>query len=325
MIPNLTKDINLAIKCLQNGELVAFPSETVYGLAADASNDLAIAKVFQVKGRPSDHPLILHISSVEQLGLWAVDIPESAWLLARHFWPGPLTLILKKRPEVSKLITGGQDTIAIRIPNHPLTLDLLIQLGSAVVGPSANKYGRVSPTTAEHVAADLGSEVAAILDGGPCSIGIESTIVQLASAKPMIMRQGAITAQQLSAVLGCDLQLRPELNNTVRTSGSDESHYAPLTPVYLVASDKLINQSSRFATQQQQISVLSFIAKPLNLSSAVYWQQIPKDPLIYAHDLYANLRAHDQLGNTAIIIEQVPNDSQWLAIMDRLIRASSKE
>lgn len=325
MIQNLTKDLKLAVKCLQNGELVAFPSETVYGLGADARNDQAIARVFQVKGRPSDHPLILHIASVEQLPLWATDIPDSAWLLAAHFWPGPLTLILNKHATVSKLITGGQETIAIRIPNHPLTLDLLTQFGSAIVGPSANKYGRVSPTTATHVAADLGNEVSAILDGGACSIGIESTIVHLASAHPVIMRQGSITAQQLSSVLGCNLELRPETNNTVRTSGSHESHYAPLTPAYLLTVDEITQQITLFAEQQQNVSVLSFAAQPDNISSKIFWQQLPKDPQIYAHDLYANLRAHDQLGNAAILIEQVPPDDAWLAIMDRLIRASTKE
>lgn len=320
----ITKDLQLALSHLRNGDIVAFPTETVYGLGADAKNPLAIQKVFLAKDRPADHPLIVHIASVDQLSAWAKDIPPIAYSLAQNFWPGPLTMILRKQAEVSPLITGGQDTVGIRIPNHPLTLELLAQFGSGLVGPSANKYGRVSPTSAQHVADDLNNEVAAILDGGACSIGIESTIISLVDDKAVIMRQGDITAQQLAVVLGYTPAVNKSQDNIIRSSGSHESHYAPLTPVYLLSKDELISACKEYTAQQQKVSVLSFSDKPSDLAIDLYWQTIQRDPKSYAHNLYANLRAHDQLHNSAILIEQVAHDLEWAAITDRLVRASFK-
>lgn len=321
---NLTTDVQLAAQLLRDGKLVAFPTETVYGLGADARNPIAIKKVFAAKGRPADHPLIVHLGNHEQIAEWAIDIPPTAWALAKHFWPGPLTIVLSKHPSVSPLITGGQDTVALRIPNHHLTLELLKQFGSGLVGPSANKYGRVSPTMAEHVALDLGSEVAAILDGGPCQIGIESTIVYLSKNQPLIMRQGAITAQQIAEVLDTAVALKPQDNISVRTSGSHISHYAPRTPVYLLSTTELLASINSYQMHHKLCSVISFMPKPKNLSRDIYWQQISQEPVVYAQQLYANLRAHDLLNNAAILIEQVPDNLEWVAILDRLTRASFK-
>lgn len=316
---NITSDIPGCVTLLKNGELVAFPTETVYGLGADAGNPQAIQKVFATKGRPVDHPLIVHLGSPQQLGLWAREIPETAWKLAEHFWPGPLTMILFKQPNVSNLITGGQDTIGLRVPQHPLTLKLLENFGSGLVGPSANKYGRVSPTNAMHVALDLGSAVAAILDGGDCEVGIESTIINLTEAIPVIMRSGAITAAEISAVIGQEVLFNTEAKPTLRTSGSHESHYAPATKVLLLNHADLLNAVKQLGA----VSVMSFTARPSNLEATIYWQQISNDPKQYAHELYANLRYHDQLKNAAILIEKPPQESAWLAVLDRLSRASA--
>lgn len=320
----ITRNINTALSSLRRGDLVAFPTETVYGLGADALDEIAIKKVFQAKGRPADHPLIVHIASQDQLSNWAIDIPETAWTLAKSFWPGPLTMILRKHPAVSNLITGGQSTLGLRIPNHPLTIELLKQFGSGLVGPSANKYGHVSPTTAAHVSADLGTELGAILDGGACTVGIESTIIYLAGERPSILRQGAITAEEISAVLNIDVQI--ENQKIVRTSGSHDSHYAPHTPMHLVKPVDLIGTVIEYLAKHKNFSVISFQPKPIDLFATVYWQKVDTNPKTYARSVYANLRTHDQLNNAAILIEQVPNeDIAWAAIADRLFRASTKK
>ncbi len=265
----------------------------------------------------------MHIAQADQLSTWARDIPASAWQLAKYFWPGSLTLILHKHPAVSDLITGGQDTIGIRIPNHPLTLELLRQFGSGIIGPSANKYGHVSPTTAEHVAADLAAAVAVILDGGACHVGIESTIVDLTAAQPTIMRNGAISATQIAAVLGQEVQAKADITNTIRTSGSHAAHYAPRTPAYLIASDQLLNTVKQLLHAGKTFSVLSFTTRPAELSAHMHWQQVDRDPVQYARSLYANLRVHDRLHTNCIVIESPPLTPAWSAVLDRLTRASS--
>jgi tRNA threonylcarbamoyl adenosine modification protein (Sua5/YciO/YrdC/YwlC family) len=191
-----------AAALLRAGELVAFPTETVYGLGADASNPGAIARIFAAKGRPADHPLIVHLPDAGQLERWAVDIPEAAHGLAAAFWPGPLTLILRRHPSVSDAITGGQDTVGLRVPNHPLALQLLREFGGGVAAPSANRFGRISPTTAAHVRDELGAAVSMILDGGPCAVGIESTILDLSAGRARILRPGMLDAAAIAAVLG---------------------------------------------------------------------------------------------------------------------------
>jgi L-threonylcarbamoyladenylate synthase len=319
----ITTDIEFATRQLIAGELVAFPTETVYGLGADATNPIAIQKVFAAKGRPFDHPLIVHIANAKQLPSWARNIPDSAWTLAEHFWPGPLTLILHKQVGVLPLITGGQETIAIRIPNHPLTLQLVQNFAGAIVGPSANKYGRVSPTTAAHVATDLGDAVAVILDGGECAVGLESTIIDLTNTQPVVRRNGAITALELSNVLGQQVLMDTSAGAAVRTSGTHESHYAPVTTLRMLTYNELLIAATLLLKQHKTFSVLSFKAMPQDLNSKIYWQQTSPDPREYAHNLYANLRLHDALNNSVILIERPSEDPAWLAILDRLTRASA--
>jgi L-threonylcarbamoyladenylate synthase len=320
----ITTDIHAAVQALKNGNLVAFATETVYGLGADARNPTAIKKVFVAKGRPIDHPLIIHVGSIQQISDWACDIPDSAWQLAKEFWPGGLTLILKKRADVADLITAGQESVAIRIPNHPLTLNLLQEFGSGLVGPSANKYGHVSPTTAAHVLQDLKDSEGLILDGGPCNVGIESTIINLLEAEPVIMRQGAISITAISKVLRHPIAIATA-QVTLKTSGSHASHYAPHTPAFVLPLNAILQQVATYLQQNQPCSVLSFSKKPANISSNISWQTVPHEPQQYVRELYANLRQHDQLQSSAILIEAVPQTVEWAAIANRLTRASFKK
>lgn len=314
----ITTDIELAVAELQAGNLVAFPTETVYGLGALATNVTAIEKVFTAKGRPKNHPLIIHIGSKDLLARFARDIPNVAYKLADTLWPGPLTLILRKQEHVLPIITGNQDTVAIRIPNHPLTLKMLQQLDNGIVGPSANKYGRVSPTNAKHVAEDLQDEDVLILDGGAARVGIESTILDLTST-PTIRRHGHISIAQIENVLQTHIQVDLSFNPNASISGTHLAHYAPNTPVVLVESTELQAYIQQLA--HHQFSVLSWQEPLLN---NVYWQKAFNQPEDYARELYANLRHHDSLQNRLIIIEMPPLDTTWAAIVDRLKRASSK-
>jgi L-threonylcarbamoyladenylate synthase len=311
LLEKMAENIKTAVDALRAGHLVAFPTETVYGLGADASNAAAIAKVFASKGRPTTHPLIVHLASALDLNAWAREIPEAAWQLGRKFWPGPLTLILKKHPQVLPIITGGLDTIAVRVPNHPLTLQLLHEFAGGLVGPSANKYGRVSPTTAQHVRDDLGSAVAMVLDGGACAVGIESTIVDLSGAQPIIRRHGSITIDQISDALAQDILLN---TSDPVAPGTHLAHYAPLTPMSIVTSAQLVNASD--------CAVLSFAPDDTYATKNIFWIQASLDPQQYAHDLYANLRALDKSGKTKILIAQPPTATAWQAINDRLQRAA---
>lgn len=317
----ITTDLSLAVAQLRAGNLVAFPTETVYGLGAAADNPAAIQKVFQAKGRPADHPVIVHIGAATQLKAWATDIPETAWILAEQFWPGSLTMVLKKQQHVSDLVSGGQDTIGIRIPKHPLTLKLLQEFGSGIVGPSANKYGRVSPTQAQHVAQDLADQQVLILDGGEANVGIESTIVDLTNTTPIIRRLGAITAEQIAQVLKQEVQIDITHSPNMRVPGSHAAHYAPRTPTILVSSTELQTVVAQHALNKK-VSVLSWQTQPANLDT-IYWQNAASNPDAYAHDLYANLRDHDQLNNDLIIIEAPAESTAWAAILDRLKRAST--
>ena len=235
-------DIPRAVALLRQGELVALPTETVYGLGADALNPAAVAKIFAAKGRPSDHPLIVHLADAEQIVDWARDIPREAIALARAFWPGPLTLILKKEEGVPDIVTGGQDTVGLRVPNHPVALELLRAFGGGVAAPSANRFGRISPTTAEHVRQELGERVPLILEGGACQVGLESTILDLSRDVPVILRPGAIGVDDIARVIGRRPRLRGEEQQpdaAPRVSGALAAHYAPRTPLELVASAEL--------------------------------------------------------------------------------------
>ncbi len=315
-----TDEIARAVAVLRAGGLVAFPTETVYGLGADASNPDAISKVFAAKGRPHDHPLIVHIADVGQLSAWARDIPPAALALAKKFWPGPLTLILKRAPAVNTRVTGGQDTIALRVPAHPVAQALLRAFGGGVAGPSANRFGHVSATTAEHVRDEFGAAVDCVLDGGACAVGIESTIVDLSNPQPALLRPGCISAAQIEDALG--MPLAAPGAQSPRAPGTLARHYAPRTPVMLVEADVIDELARSFARMGKRVAVLARNARQPMLGGLA-WIAAPDAPAGYAHDLYANLRQLDTAGCDVMLVEAPPADAAWTAVRDRLARAAA--
>ncbi len=309
-----------AASILSKGGLVAFPTETVYGLGADARNPRALLRIFQAKGRPVDHPLIVHIAKASEIKSWATDIPDIAWQLAEKFWPGPLTLILKRQLNVSDLVTGRQDTVGLRMPAHPLALALLERFGSGIAAPSANRYGRVSPTTAEHVAMELGDSVDLILDGGACSVGLESTILDLSSAMPQLLRPGAVTRSDLLPFLG-QLASVPKIDSP-RVSGSTPSHYAPFTPVQLIEKTAVQALLHSLIAKGKAVAVLAIDSVTNESDSKASILRMPADARNYAQALYAQLRVADALACQVLLIEQPPESEQWDAVRDRLTRAA---
>jgi len=301
---------------LKRGGLVAFPTETVYGLGADASNPAAVAGIYRVKGRPERHPVIVHIGDAGQLERWAREIPESARKLAARFWPGPLTLVLKRAVGTGDYLTGGQDTIGLRAPAHPVALELLRKFGGGVAAPSANKFGRISPTSARHVREDLGHEVDMILDGGPCGIGIESTIVDLSRDRPVLLRPGYVGVSEIAAVLGSAPE--PADWDAPRAPGTQESHYAPRSPLRLIAAARWEDNLAGVSLQR---AVLSFRARPAG--EYALWMTADADPGVFARDLYSNLRVLDACGCDEIWVEEPPARTEWVAVLDRLRRARS--
>ena len=311
-----------AVLRLRGGELVAFPTETVYGLGADAGKPEAVREIFSAKGRPADHPVIVHLYDTSQLTKWARAVPEGARKLAVAFWPGPLTLILPRAANVDDVVTGGQDSVGLRLPSHPVARALLAAFGGGIAAPSANRFGRISPTTAQHVADDLGGAVAMILDGGACAIGIESTIVAFSGDEPVLLRPGAIGLADLFRVLG----RAPRTHDAAapRTSGTLASHYAPKTPSTLVAPGALHAEVAQLGDRDEVIAVLArTVARPAEFVGI--WIDAPADAAAYAHHLYANLRALDAANADAILVEAVPHDDAWLAVLDRLARATRGE
>ena len=311
-------EIARAADILRAGGLVAFPTETVYGLGADAANDAAVARIFVAKGRPADHPLIVHIASADELPQWARDIPETAWKLAARFWPGPLTLILKRVRGVAEAASGGLDTIGLRVPGHPVAQALLRALGGGIAAPSANKFGRISPTCVEHVLSELAGRIEAVVDGGPCTVGLESTILDLSSVHPQVLRPGHVTSEALAAVLGT---LASQASaESPQVPGSLESHYAPNTPLYLVDTSRL---ESAVTKLQQSGAVVVLARRPPQAALGCEWVILPESAAAYGHDLYAGLRQADALGGTSMVIEQPPNSVEWEAVNDRLRRAAT--
>jgi len=311
-----------AVAKLHAGELIAFPTETVYGLGADAGRAEAVRKIFAAKGRPVDHPVIVHLHQAVELANWTRGVPVGAQKLAHSFWPGPLTLVLPRAVNVSDAVTGGQDTVGIRVPSHPVARALLAEFGGGIAAPSANRFGRISPTTAQHVAEDLGDSVSIILDGGPCAVGIESTIIAFADDEPMLLRPGAIGAADLERVLG--RALRVPTSAAPRAPGTLAAHYAPKTAATLVPPGALHAELEQLAERDEAIAVLArTVTRPPEFSDA--WIDAPTEPAAYAHDLYANLRALDHANADAILIEAVPAGDEWLAIRDRLERATRGE
>ena len=313
-------DIARAAEILHAGGVVAFPTETVYGLGADASNPEAVARIYALKGRPSTHPVIVHLASAAQLDDWALDPPEAARRLARTFWPGPLTLVLKRAPHVLDAVTGGQDTVALRVPSHPVAQALLRAFGGGIAAPSANRFGRVSATSAQHVREEFGPEVACVLDGGECTVGIESTIVDLSGDKPVLLRPGGVSAEALEAVLGMALETAGSA--APRAPGTLKAHYAPATPLMLVEPELAPELVRSLVRQEKRVAVLSLSAlRPLLPGLA--WFACPPEPEAYAHDLYANLRAADRSGCDVIVVERPPERPEWAAVLDRLTRAAA--
>jgi len=315
----LSQDISRAVALLRRGELVAIPTETVYGLAADASSEQAIANVFRAKQRPLTHPLIVHLGDSRQMADWAVDIPALAYELAEQFWPGPLTLILKKSAMAPAIVTAGQDTIALRIPGHPVALDILREFGGALAAPSANKYGRISPTAASHVMAQFDNEIAAVVDGGLCPVGIESSIVDLSTDQPRILRPGLLDKELIKNGIAAYGQANE--GNQPRVSGSDLRHYAPTKPASLCPPKELKQRIEQQSTGRVQ--VWSLTPNRYDLQN-VDWVVMPVDPVFYARELYLRLHDFEQSDNELLIIEQPPLTTIWRGINNRLQRATSQ-
>ena len=306
-------EVAKAVKLLKDGRLVAFPTETVYGLGADASSAQAIARLYAVKRRPADHPVIVHFDGADRAFAWAREVPEAARTLAKRYWPGPLTLILKRSSLAHDFITGGQDNVGVRVPAHPLAHTLLAAFGGGIAAPSANRFGHVSPTTAAHVRADLGADVDLVLEGGPSEVGIESTIVDLSRGTPVLLRPGRISAAELEAAIG--QPLATAASDAPRHSGGLERHYAPRTPAKLVPAHELDREIAR---RQDKVAVLAFSRPDERVD---HWLRMPRDPLAYAHRLYAALRELDGADCEAILIEAPPDAPEWAAVRDRLRRA----
>jgi len=318
-------DYQRAVELLRAGELVAFPTETVYGLGADASNPAAVAKIFAAKGRPADHPLIVHLAGHDAVDHWADQVPAVAWELMETFWPGPLTLILKKQAWVPDAVTGGQDTVGLRVPGHPVALELLRRFAAVagehagIAAPSANRFGRISPTTAAHVQEELGDRVSLILDGGPCTVGIESTIVDCSRDEPVVLRPGHISPAHLEAVFGRRLPILTAAG-APRVSGSLAAHYAPQTPMRLVASERLLDFLNAQRHKGDRCGVIAH-SQPPQAGMPHLWKLLAADPVGYAHGLYAALREMDHAGVALIVVEALPETAEWAAVADRLRRA----
>jgi len=316
-------EIDAAVAALRAGELVAFPTETVYGLGADARNPAALRKIYALKGRPSTHPLILHLADAAQLPQWVASVPPAAKALAERFWPGPLTMVLPRAPGVPDELTGGQDSLAVRVPSHPVAQALLSAFGGGIAAPSANRYGRVSPTRAEHVREEF-SQALLVLEGGECAVGLESTIVSLLEGEPRLLRPGAITRAQIEAIIGPVLEVGAP-GATPRVPGSTAQHYAPQTPIALVAASELTQALVDAAARGERVAVMARSEAPLESAATpmIHWQRMPDASADYGQQLYAMLRRLDKLGVSRILVERVPAGIEWDAIRDRLGRAAA--
>jgi len=319
--------IRSAARALEEGELVALPTETVYGLGADAEKPEAVAKIYAAKGRPSNHPVIVHLALGADVAYWAEEIPSEARKLIEAFWPGPLTLILKRAARIPDAVSGGQDSIGLRCPSHPVAQALLREFKAGkggIAAPSANKFGHVSPTTAQHVRDEFGtgaeSPVKCILDGGQSEVGIESTILDLsrmATHGPVLLRPGQVSVEQIAAVLG----IAPSMPDASapRASGTLDAHYAPRAPVALVTSEELPRLLQLLSARNWKVALI-YRAPRLRGAHASF--AMPEEPGPYAHDLYSAMRAMDHQGVDVILVEALPRDVEWQGVNDRLRRAA---
>ncbi|MGA2025207.1 MAG: L-threonylcarbamoyladenylate synthase [Steroidobacteraceae bacterium] len=313
-------ELETAVQALRDGELVAFPTETVYGLGAHAAHPVALRRVFALKGRPASHPLIVHLDSVRYIGRWAREMPDAAEQLAERFWPGPLTLVLPRAYNVDPLVTGGQDTVAVRVPAHPMAQQLLTAFGGGIAAPSANRYGRLSPTRAEHVREEFGAGVRVILDGGESKLGLESTIVACLDGTVRLLRPGSIGLSELRRVVG-EVLSEPGVQSP-RVPGGQRAHYAPSTPLALASSDEIEELAAVLSGRGHRIAVLAQRA-PQRAHQFVTWINAGVRAEAYAHDLYAHLRALDKSACARILVQEVPGDERWDAVRDRLCRAAA--
>lgn len=330
-----SQSISLAAQALQRGDLIGLPTETVYGLAADACNAQAVGKIFSTKGRPSDHPLIVHVTDIESAQRFASEIPDFAKRLINALWPGPLTLILPRIQDVATAAAGGQNSVGIRCPSHPVARHILLAAQAldvwGLAAPSANKFGRVSPTTAAHVQEEFGDALL-IVDGGACDVGIESAIVDCTRGQPVLLRPGVLTLEQLSLACGEQVlqpgdQLSPT-NSAPKASGTLAAHYAPVAKLFLMDKQDIEQKLA----QRKDVFPLAIWSRsdlqvPMQAHSdkkvALHWQQMPSDPAQCAHALFAQLRAFDTFGVGQIWVETPPLDSAWEGVYDRLRRAET--
>lgn len=313
-------DIARAAEVLREGGLVALPTETVYGLGGDAENPAALARIFQTKGRPPSHPLIVHIGGADRLGAWVAEVPETARVLAARFWPGPLTLVLRRSARVPLEATGGLETVAVRVPDHPVALAVLEAFGGGIAAPSANRFGSVSPTTADHVRAEFGDAVDLVLDGGPCDVGVESTIVDVTGEVPSVLRPGGVTREDLEDALGIPLEVHT--TSSVRVPGQHPSHYAPNARVVLVEPEELAAEAERAQAQGHQVGVLlphTLRDTPLKAHAVV---TLPSSADDYARGLFGYLRELDQQECDLILASLPAAEGLGLAIANRLLRAA---
>lgn len=328
--------IAAAARALRAGQLLGLPTETVYGLAADASSDAAVAQIFTAKGRPSDHPLIVHVADASAVGHFAREVPAFAQALLDAFWPGPLTVILPRQPGVASAATGGQDSVGLRCPSHPVALAVLRACADpalegatdlppvwGLAAPSANRFGRVSPTTAAHVQGEFGDSLL-ILDGGPCAVGIESTIVDCTRGVPVLLRPGAITRAQIAAACGVEPLSKEELEGqTPRASGTLEAHYAPNAAVRLMEAAPLQAALDQLRPDSAPVAVYARSPLRLPLAVAVHQRPMPTTAKATAQELFAALRSFDDAGAQRIWIETPPATPDWEGVRDRLQRAAA--
>ncbi len=308
----MSPEVRRAAQVLRAGGLVAFPTETVYGLGADASSAEAVARLYAAKGRPAGHPVIIHFATAEGAFEYAREIPDEARKLAAQFWPGPLTMVLKRSVKAKDFVTGGQDSVGLRVPSHPVAQALLREFDGGVAAPSANRFGNVSATTAMHVVGEL--DVEFVLDGGASEVGIESTIVDLSGAGPVLLRPGRVSKAELEEALNA--KVSGKKSDSPRHSGALERHYAPKTPAQLVPAHAL---DAEIARRGATVAVLAFSRPDERVE---YWIRMPREPRAYAQRLYAALRELDGAGCGAILIESPPETAEWDAIRDRLSRAT---
>jgi L-threonylcarbamoyladenylate synthase len=332
------REIKQAAEVLLQGGLVAFPTETVYGLGADAESREAVERIYQAKGRPSNHPVIVHVAPEADVSYWAASVPDEARALIDAFWPGPLTLILKRAAHISDVVSGGQDSVGLRCPSHPVAQRLIRAFAAGkpsgqggIAGPSANKFGQVSPTQASHVRDEFPELVAAgmpILEGGSSEVGIESTIVDLSRLSqgvgPVLLRPGLITANQISQILETPVH-QPDAQ-APRVSGALKSHYAPQTPIKLVSGASLLSEAMNRVQQSTKKIVCvthSLVQASLPRHEQIEWVVMPSQPAAYSYALYATLRALDQDHYDCMLWEDLPDSPDWLGIKDRLGRAAA--